>query len=77
MLELVHFVILYVMSPEGELLKFIHEFTEPMTLWECGDFMEFERDKWAVYHEEINRWVMNNGSGHMIAHECVQDENRM
>lgn len=77
MLEIVHFVILYVISPEGELVRFYHEFNEPMTLWACGDFMEFERHLWAVYHDEINRWIMNNGSGYIIGHECVQDPSRM
>jgi hypothetical protein len=43
-----------------------------MTLRECMDFSEDHMEAVSTYNGDINRWVMNNGSGYWFGSECFK-----
>ena len=52
------------------------EFTRAITLLECSGFADAHREAISTYNEEINRWVMNDGSGSQFGHQCYKDPDR-
>ena len=64
--EPVHFIILLLLNQEGLIVKEVLEFTRGMTLFECLGFGDQHREAVSTYFEEINRWVLNDGSGRMF-----------
>ncbi len=58
-------------------MKIPMEFNRAVTLLECSGFADAHREVVSTYNEEINRWVMNDGSGSWFGHQCYQDPNRM
>ena len=48
-----------------------------MTLMECMDFAEDHRAAVDTYYEEVNRWIMDDGSGSWVGSQCYQDPERM
>lgn len=52
------------------------EFTRAITLLECSGFADAHREAISTYNEEINRWVMNDGSGSWFGHQCYKDPDR-
>ena len=74
--DLVHWMMIY-LSNDGVLTKIPLEFTRAMTLMECMDFAEDHRAAVATYYEEVNRWIMDDGSGSWVGRQCYQDPERM
>tara|TARA_R100000900_G_scaffold131720_1_gene107988 strand:+ start:164 stop:313 length:150 start_codon:yes stop_codon:yes gene_type:complete len=48
-----------------------------VTLLECMDFASDHRESVATYYDEVNRWIMNDGSGNWVGSQCYQDPERM
>ena len=59
------------------LIKIPLEFARGMTLLECMDFASDHRESEATYYDEVNRWIMNDGSGDWVGSQCYQDPERM
>ena len=75
--ELVHWIMIYISNPEGQLIKIQLEFARGMTLLECMDFASDHRESVATYYDEVNRWIMNDGSGDWVGSQCYQDPERL
>ena len=75
--ELVHWMMSYVMNAQELIIKVPLEFARPMTLLECSGYADAHREAVSVYNEELNRWIMNDGSGTWFGHQCYQDPNKM
>ena len=75
--ELVHWMMIYVMNVEELIIKIPLEFARPMTLLECSGYADAHREGVATFNDELNRYVMNDGSGSWFGHQCYQDPNKM
>ena len=71
------YLILLLLTFEGEVIKEKLEFTRPMNVYECMDFASDHRESVATYYDEVNRWIMNDGSGNWVGSQCYQDPERM
>ena len=67
--ELVNAMHIIIQIPGELYIKELLEFTRPMTLRECMDFSEDHMEAVSTYDADINRWVMNNGSGYWFGSE--------
>ena len=74
--ELVHWMMIY-LSNDGVLTKIPLEFARAMTLSECMDFAADHREAVAIYYDEVNRWIMDDGSGDWVGSQCYQDPERV
>ena len=76
--ELVHGFYMILLTPDGMYVKEYFEFTRAMTLFECMGFTEDHREAISTYHDDINRWLLNDNSGNAwFGSECVQDPSRL
>jgi len=57
------YLILLLLSFEGEVIKERLEFTRPMNVYDCMDFGNEHREQIATYDGDKNAWFLNNGSG--------------
>ena len=75
--ELVHWIMIYVMNAEGLIIKIPMEFNRAVTLLDCSGYADAHREAVATFNDELNRWIMNDGSGTWFGHQCYQDPSRM
>ena len=81
--EAVHYLVILIKSFDGEVIKQILEFSRPTTLLECGDFAEDHYEAIATHYWEVdgdigkNGYYMNDGSGVIQGHICIQDPDKM
>ena len=76
--EPVHFIILLLLNQEGLVVKEVLEFTRGMTLFECLGFGDQHREAISTYFKDINRWVLNDGSGRtFFGYQCFQDPDKI
>ncbi len=61
--EPVHFMIIYLLNQDGLVLREVLEFTRAISLFECLGFGDQHREAISTYYKDINRWVLNDGSG--------------
>ena len=54
-------------------MKIPLEFARPMTLLECSGYADAHREGVSTYNEDLNRWIMNDGSGTWFGYQCYQD----
>ena len=57
------YLILLLLSFEGELIKERLEFTRPMDVYDCMDFGNDHRESIATYNNDKNAWFLNDGRG--------------
>ncbi len=57
------YLILLLLSFEGEVIKERLEFTKPMDVYDCMDFGNEHREQIATYNGDKNAWFLNDGSG--------------
>jgi hypothetical protein len=57
------YLILLLLSFEGEVIKERLEFTRPMDVYDCMDFGNEHREQIATYNGDKNAWFLNDGSG--------------
>jgi hypothetical protein len=57
------YLILLLLSFEGEVIKEKLEFTRPMNVYDCMDFGNEHREQIATYNGDKNAWFLNDGSG--------------
>jgi hypothetical protein len=57
------YLILLLLSFEGEVIKERLEFTRPMNVYDCMDFGNEHREQIATYNGDKNAWFLNDGSG--------------
>ena len=79
--EQVHYLVMLILH-DGKLVKEILEFVRPVTLWECLQYGDAQREGVATYVFEeggkiFNAWFMNDGSGTWQGYQCFQDPDRM
>ena len=48
-----------------------------MTLLECSGYAVAHREGVSTYNEDLNRWIMNDGSGTWFGHQCYQDPDKI
>ena len=58
-------------------MKIPLEFARPMTLLECSGYADAHRGGVSTYNEDLNRWIMNDGSGTWFGHQCYQDPDKI
>ena len=58
--EPVHYLVMLLLSFDGQVIKEVLEFTRPMTLFECGDFADAHREAIAT-HQWIEEDLMKSG----------------
>ena len=58
-------------------MKIPLEFARPMTLLECSGYAAAHREGVSTYNEDLNRWIMNDGSGTWFGHQCYQDPDKI
>ena len=57
------YLILLLLSFEGEVIKERLEFTRPMDVYDCMDFGYDHRELIATYNNDKNAWFLNDGRG--------------
>jgi len=57
------YLILLLLSFEGEVIKERLEFTRPMNVYDCMDFGNDHRESIAIYDGDKNAWFLNDGRG--------------
>jgi hypothetical protein len=57
------YIILLLLSFEGEVIKERLEFTRPMNVYECMDYGSDHRKQIATYDEKRNAWLLKDGRG--------------
>tara|TARA_E500000178_G_C16499535_1_gene520957 strand:- start:66 stop:272 length:207 start_codon:yes stop_codon:yes gene_type:complete len=57
------YIILLLLSFEGEVIKERLEFTRPMDVYDCMDFGNDHREQIATYDGDKNTWFLNDGRG--------------
>ena len=57
------YLILLLLSFEGEVIKERLEFTRPMDVYDCMDFGNDHRELIATYNNDKNAWFLNDGRG--------------
>jgi len=57
------YLILLLLSFEGEVIKERLEFTRPMNVYDCMDFGNDHRGQIATYNSDKNAWFLNDGRG--------------
>ena len=76
--EPVHFMIIYLLNQDGLVLREVLEFTRSINLFECLGFGDQHREAISTYHEDINRWILNDGSGNtFFGYQCFQDPDKI
>ena len=78
--EPVHYLMLLLLSFDGQMIKEVFEFARPMTLMECGDFADAHREAIATFSWDDPRgsgWFLNDGRGTWQGHICIQDTDKM
>ena len=57
------YLILLLLTFEGEVIKEKLEFTRPMNVYDCMDFGNDHREQIATYDGDKNAWFLNDGRG--------------
>ena len=57
------YLILLLLSFDGEVIKEKYEFARPMNVYEGMDFGSDHREQIATYDDEKNTWILNDGRG--------------
>ena len=57
------YLVLLLLSFEGEVIKERLEFTRPMNVYDCMDFGNDHREQIATYDSDKNAWFLNDGRG--------------
>ena len=57
------YLILLLLSFDGQVIKEKYEFARPMNVYECMDFGSDHREQIATYDDEKNTWILNDGRG--------------
>ena len=65
------YLILLLLSFDGEVIKEKYEFTRPMNVYECMDFGSDHREQIATYDDERNTWILNDGRGTFQGFICM------
>ena len=64
------YLILLLLSFEGEVIKERLEFTRPMDVYDCMDFGNDHRESIATYNGDKKGWVLNDGRGTIQGFIC-------
>ena len=57
------YLVLLLLSFEGEVIKEKLEFTRPMDVYECMHFGSDHREQISTYDDKRNTWILNDGRG--------------
>ena len=57
------YLIILLLSFEGEVIKEKLEFTRPMNVYDCMDFGNDHREQIATYDGDKNAWFLYDGRG--------------
>ena len=57
------YLVLLLLTFEGEVVKEKLEFTRPMDVYDCMDYGADHRQNIATYNDEKNAWILNDGRG--------------
>ena len=57
------YLVLLLLSFEGEVIKEKLEFTRPMNVYDCMDYGADHREHIATYDDKKNAWILNDGRG--------------
>ena len=57
------FIVLLLLSFDGEVIKERLEFTRPIDVYDCMDYGNDHRKSIATYNDEKNAWFLNDGRG--------------
>ena len=57
------FIVLLLLSFDGEVIKERLEFTRPIDVYDCMDYGNDHREQIATYNDEKNAWFLNDGRG--------------
>ena len=57
------YLVLLLLSFEGEVIKEKLEFTRPMSALECMDYGSDHRENISTYDEKNNAWILKDGRG--------------
>ena len=52
------YLILLLLSFDGQVIKEKYEFARPMNVYECMDFGSDHREQIATYDDERNTWIL-------------------
>jgi hypothetical protein len=75
--EIVHYLVLFIIQADSVVIKEVIVLTEPITLLDCLNMAQKIKESVAYYNSELNLWIMNNGSGTLFGHTCIQDPTKM
>ena len=64
------YLIILLLSFEGEVIKEKLEFTRPMNVYECMDYGADHREQIATYDDKKNAWILNDGRGTIQGFIC-------
>ena len=64
------YLILLLLSFDGEVFKERLEFTRPMDVYDCMDFGNDHREQIATYDDKRNAWILNDGRGTIQGFIC-------
>lgn len=76
-MDTVKYLVLLLLSFEGEMIKEVYEFQRPMTVIECSDFAEGHREaisthKWFEGKDIMKSgWYLNDGRGTFQGFICT------
>ena len=65
------YLVLLLLSFEGEVIKEKLEFTRPMNALECIDYGSDHREQISTYDDKRNTWILNDGRGTFQGFICM------
>ena len=65
------YLVLLLLTFEGEVIKEKLEFTRPMNALECMDYGSDHREQISTYDDKRNTWILNDGRGTFQGFICM------
>ena len=65
------YLVLLLLTFEGEVVKEKLEFTRPMNALECMDYGSDHREQISTYDDKRNTWILNDGRGTFQGFICM------
>ena len=65
------YLVLLLLSFEGEVIKEKLEFTRPMNALECMDYGSDHREQISTYDDKRNTWILNDCRGTFQGFICM------
>ena len=65
------YLVLLLLSFEGDVIKEKLEFTRPMNALECMDYGSDHREQISTYDDKRNTWILNDGRGTFQGFICM------